>query len=180
VPLVGCNSHRLNLARQDYYRDPVRAAIIEKVDNFMKSVRTLKNSSKLRKQTQLQPERRNVTRWTSTNRVRLLPFIGQCGFSEDVLQYVPNAVECGLLDSILKDDEPFQSATNALQRSGSTMLELNEVRSLFDTLIAKVPSVESRLKADADIVQWPDFETAVIKVQSLNEESLTRAERDAI
>ena len=87
-------------------------------------------------------------RWTSTNRVlakmkRLLPFIGQCDFSGDILQYVPNAVECGLLDSILKDDEPFQSATNPLQRSGSTMLELNEVRTLFDTLIAKVPSVES-------------------------------------
>ena len=57
VPLVGCNSHRLNLARQENYRDPVRAVIIEKVDNLMKSVRTLKNSSKLRKQTQLQPEK---------------------------------------------------------------------------------------------------------------------------
>lgn len=64
---------------------------------------------------------------------RRLPFIGQCGFSEKLLQYVPNAVEYGLLDSIVKDDEPFQSAMNALQRSGSTILQLNEVRTLFDT-----------------------------------------------
>ena len=78
----------------------------------------------------------------------------------------PILLECGLLDSILKDDEPFQSATNALQRPGSTMLELNKVRTLVDTLIAKVTSVESCLKTDADIATYTSRKRCTQKVST--------------
>ena len=60
VPLIGCASHRLNLACQEFYAD--KMDLIEKVDFLMKDLKTLKNSAKLRKYTQEKPERRNATR----------------------------------------------------------------------------------------------------------------------
>ena len=93
---------------------------------------------------------------------------------------MPNAVESDQLTSILSDDVPFKSVSNALQRSGGRWIELFAVLRLFDKLIAQFPAVESRLKADEDIVHWPIFESAVCKVQSFDEGSLTRPEREAI
>ena len=49
VPLVGCASHRLNLAVQAFYKVPEREKLVTKVDMLMKKLRTMKNSSKLRK-----------------------------------------------------------------------------------------------------------------------------------
>lgn len=58
------------------------------------------------------------------------------------------------------------------------MLELVNVRILFDNIIGAVPSMKSRLKADVDIVRCPAFETAVVNVQSLDEVPHTRAEKE--
>lgn len=185
VPLVGCNSHRLNLARQDYYSESSVAAIITKVDNLMRDLRSLKNASKLRKHKQLKPERRNMTRWSSTNKMllkmkSLAPVIPLCGFPESVLQNVPSAFELLQIDEILQADEPFSSTSLALQREGSSAIDLSTTRILFDKLIEIQPSCSRRLGSDAPIVHSPLFETAVCKVLSFNEESLSRQEKEAI
>ena len=63
VPMIGCASHRLNLA--------VKAALIdaqEEMDLVMKLMKkflSLKQSAKLRKATNLRPVLRNETRWSS-------------------------------------------------------------------------------------------------------------------
>jgi hypothetical protein len=49
VPLVGCASHRLNLAVNDFYdNSPQSKELISKVDKLMSALRTLKNASRLR------------------------------------------------------------------------------------------------------------------------------------
>ncbi len=74
VPLIGCYSHRLNLAADDFLENAtisegtveVEAKIIvNKVSLIMKELKTLKNSDHLRVLTDLKPIRENDTRWTS-------------------------------------------------------------------------------------------------------------------
>jgi hypothetical protein len=47
VPLVGCNSHRLNLAAQNEYAEDMD--LIIQMDSLMSAMRTCKNTAKLRK-----------------------------------------------------------------------------------------------------------------------------------
>ena len=185
VPLVGCNSHRLNLCRQDFYNSEERSLLLQKVDGFMKSVRALKNSSKLRKQIKLCPQRKNSTRWTSCNDTmqkmkKLEPFIPACGFDDTVLANVPTALESATLEEMIKTDGPFKSTSLALQRGGDNRLSLAQVRDLFDKLIEAFPETAGRLGPASTIVQSPHFENAVVKVQSGQEGCLSRLEKEKI
>jgi hypothetical protein len=66
VPLIGCKSHQLNLARRKLIENErANMEVVDKVDDLMISLKTLKGSSILRKKTKLRPEKRNVTRWSS-------------------------------------------------------------------------------------------------------------------
>ena len=64
VPLVGCASHRLNLAVKKIYEDNIE--LIEKVDVIMANLNNLKNRIILVKQAALHPKTANLTRWSST------------------------------------------------------------------------------------------------------------------
>jgi hypothetical protein len=64
IPLVGCASHRFNLAMVDYFKD--YEEILSNINEIMKKLNNLKNSGKLREYTNLKPLTRNVTRWSST------------------------------------------------------------------------------------------------------------------
>ncbi|KAG3241349.1 hypothetical protein PI124_g13790 [Phytophthora idaei] len=64
VPLVGCGSHRLNLAVRDFLRPHVSA--LEEVQQLMRKLRTLNQAAKLRVKTPLVPVHRQDTRWSST------------------------------------------------------------------------------------------------------------------
>jgi deoxyinosine 3'endonuclease (endonuclease V) len=69
VPIVGCASHRLNKAAQEYYSsDPELVIIIDKVNDLMLNLRTLKNASILRTinaTNGVLAKTRNATRWSS-------------------------------------------------------------------------------------------------------------------
>lgn len=56
----------------------------------------------------------------------------------------------------------LESINKKLQGNDTT---LTDVRDHFDFVIESFPSASSRLKANADIVHSPAFETAVVKVQ---------------
>jgi len=82
--------------------------LLQKVDGFMKSVRALKNSSKLRKQIKLCPQRKNSTRWTSCNDAmqkmkKLEPIILACGFDDTILANVPTALESATQEEMVKN-----------------------------------------------------------------------------
>ena len=67
VPLVGFASHRLNLSIRLFYEAPNSKyyALVNKVNDLMVELRTLKNKYKLAAKTKLNPVKRNDTRWGS-------------------------------------------------------------------------------------------------------------------
>ena len=64
LPLIGCASHRFNLAVKEHLKP--QCAILEKINNLMGKLKSLKLSGKLRLHTDLRPVQRNDTRWSST------------------------------------------------------------------------------------------------------------------
>ena len=61
--LIGCASHRFNLAVKSYLKDS--EDILEKINNLMKKLSTLKGGAALRRKTKLTALTRNETRWSS-------------------------------------------------------------------------------------------------------------------
>ena len=60
LPMIGCNSHRLNLALKKLMEP--HEGLLQKVQNLMKKLLSLKKSAVLRKKTELRPVLRNDTR----------------------------------------------------------------------------------------------------------------------
>ena len=70
VPLIGCASHKLNLAVKLWIQnEPQLTAIILKVSNIMKKASNLKVAAQLRLLTTYTAVRENATRWSSTNQM---------------------------------------------------------------------------------------------------------------
>ena len=190
VPLVGCASHRLNLAQQSLYLTAGRKVLVDKVDKLMGQLKTLKNGSTLRKLSDHLPQRKQDTRWGSTDtmlkkyvkirHVIVAPTDGNPGFGQDVLQFLPNYGEDVFIDKMLQDIDVVESASNALQRSGSKRLTLYEARALCDNLSQMDHSYRTYLSPDAAIVHDKNFENAIVKVQKGLESQLTAEEIKAV
>ena len=184
VPLVGCASHRLNLARKEMFdNDPV----VAKVDKCFTAMRTLKNASKLRKKTHLRANRRNTTRWGSTRKMlkqfkRMEPIVEECHFDNDVLDSMPSVREKRVIDEIISNDAKFESVSQALQRgiNHEGYVDIYTARRMFDKLVNDFPGTRNYLSKDANIVHSPVFESAACKVQGNQESQLTRQEKDSI
>ena len=85
VPFIGCASHRFNLACKQYL-DPFESAL-SKINDIMKTLCNIKQAGKLRKKTDLEPVKRNVTRWSSTYEM-LKRFFEIKGFIDDEDPYL--------------------------------------------------------------------------------------------
>ena len=201
VPLVGCASHRLNLAVQLIYSEEINPEyfrLIEKVQSLMLDLRSLKNKVKLAVHTALCPQLRNDTRWGSTYRM-LLKYVSlceatnhfrNCAFKAGTRNLVPS---CQRVDDDLPSDHEiiiemiallreFELVSKWLQTENSKDLDpkkrvtLYTVRRVFDKLCSKHPIVRRHLSAAADIIHEPIFESAVAKIQG-NDFSLSQAEK---
>ena len=78
MPLIGCYSHKLNLAVSSYVGKETRRGrgglvteeadghrpLVDKIDSVMGSLKTLKTAAMLRAKTPLRAERMNKTRWS--------------------------------------------------------------------------------------------------------------------
>ncbi len=64
VPLLGCRSHRFNLAVEKYIEANLSKEV-DKVSRLMSKLSTLKEAGRLRLVNHLRPVKRNVTRWSS-------------------------------------------------------------------------------------------------------------------
>jgi hypothetical protein len=92
IPFIGCASHRFNLACKRYlipYEET-----LQNINTLMVSLRTIKKAGKLRKATNLEPIKRNVTRWSSTYSMlkrffELKPFLDET--DEDIARYIPES-----------------------------------------------------------------------------------------
>lgn len=163
-PLIGCASHRYNLAVRDIIDGDID--LIDKIAAIMVKLKTLLLSAQLRKLTHLRPRLRNVTRWSSTfsmiSRYReLKEFLPK--LNSDVIDEISlTTPENRRVDELYEKFTVFESVTKALQKDNTS---LADVRALFDATIDEHPTTYCRLSSTADIVHCPWFESALVKVQ---------------
>jgi hypothetical protein len=161
-PIIGCASHRLNLAVKAFYQR--HEQILEIILEIMKKLRNLKNSGKLRQRTSLRPKIRNVTRWSSTYTmidrfIKLLEF-DIATIDPEIAAMMPTRQDLQEITQLHQNLKNFQSCTMKLQESH---IDLLDVRLLFDGLIADW-RMESALGPNARIVHSANFERAILKV----------------
>ncbi|KAJ8571378.1 hypothetical protein ON010_g5458 [Phytophthora cinnamomi] len=157
VPLVGCATHRLNLA-----------------------VRTLTQAAKLRLKTSLRPKLRQETRWGSTFAMlaryfELREFIS--ADDEDLAELMPSSAANRRLKALLLELVDIESVSMKFQ---SEELNFLDARDLLDGLLEVKPTRRHYLAPNADIVPAPDFENGVVKVLGGRVKQLSRAEKAAL
>jgi hypothetical protein len=171
LPLVGCASHRLNLAVQSLYAEGTAYYhAVEKVHTLMVELGTLKNRYKLAAKTQLCPVKRNDTRWGSQfselkRYVELQTILLTCAFSTATKRMFLSAAENYLITDLLEILYKCELTNKFLQTHDAHEVTLLSVRIAFDRLIDEVPALAAKIGPDADIVQSPAFEKAIIKLQ---------------
>jgi hypothetical protein len=175
-------------------------AIIGKVDHLMGELKKLKNSSLLRAKSMaligkdLKPERMNTTRWSSKHGMlrkekALRPAIDAVDNWPPAAQdLISTEDERELLDSLVEALSLFESVSKSLQCGGTERKTLSQCRTLFDGLIETFERYPDRrlrcsldhLRPDADIVNNPDFESGIVKIQEGRERNLSRNEKNAV
>eukprot|EP00644_Phytophthora_capsici_P002574 jgi/Phyca11/105692/e_gw1.11.241.1 len=132
VPLVGCASHRLNLALQSMLGD--HASDLAQVKELMLKLKTLNLSAQLRFKTHLRPVISQYTRWGLTfSMVHLyLEILDVIKDIDDVQDQLPSPATNRRLRDLLEDLKKFESVSYELQSDKGT---LEDARMYFDALI---------------------------------------------
>jgi hypothetical protein len=175
VPLVGCASHRFNLAVTRVISES--EDLITQIQNMMIQLRQPNISAQLAKFTDLRPLKANTTRWSSTyamvdRYVAIQDAIRNVAAVEDL---VPRGAAHRRIVALHAKLKELDSVCNKLQYERRT---LAEVRVLFDACIEKHPVMKEHLSAGANIVHSAAFENAVVKLA--NEMPLSNAEAEAV
>ncbi|RKP18223.1 hypothetical protein ROZALSC1DRAFT_30060, partial [Rozella allomycis CSF55] len=180
VPLLGCASHRFNLAVQQLL-DEKYPGIMVKLKELMKRLNRLKLKQwgKWRHKTKLSPVVYNDTRWSGKyamvrEYLQLKEFIDD--MYPDLVDYLPSTQEQIVIQEMNEVMSKLESVTDALQ--GKVTME--EVRILFDSVIEEFPSTGGYLAAGAEIVPNVAFENALVKVTGKKEEMLTMEEKEIL
>ena len=179
IPLVGCASHRLNLAMRDVLDEEEQ--LIERINSIMVKMRGLLLSAKLQKLNPLKPIVRNVTRWSSTHHmlkryIDLREYL--TGLESDEIELLRQSPsENRRLESFMVYISPLESVTKELQCMSTT---INDARALFDAMIEKYPNTNNSLSTCAPIVHSRNFEKAIANIQRENANVLTRDEKKTV
>lgn len=162
VPLVGCASHRLNLAVNKFLSG-YSELILNPIQNLMVALRTANNAAQLRRYTDLRAVRSNATRWSSVFQMvdRYIKIRDAILRVEAVEDLVPDRPLHRRIVSLHTKLVELDSVCVKLQYQRRT---LGEVRLLFDACVEKYNVMDEHLNASADIVHSPEFERAVVKL----------------
>ncbi|KAG6957459.1 hypothetical protein JG688_00010956, partial [Phytophthora aleatoria] len=142
--VVGCASHRYNLAMVSFLADS--EDLISQIRRLMTSLRRPNNAAQLALHTHLTAERSNATRWSS------------------VWEMVDKFIR-------IRDAAKHVAAAEDLLLCGSAHHRIHnrtlvEMRALFDACIKKYPGMGHYLDEDAAFVHSPVLESAMIKITS--------------
>lgn len=129
VPFVGCASHRLNLAVQQYIQKPEVQTSIQQVNDLMSTLRTGKIMSLLENYKLPKPELYNKTRWSSTYNMlkkylKLYAGLIQYNFPIEITQKIPNPLEHKNIVDIKKKLEEIENVNKELQRDDGVNINL--------------------------------------------------------
>lgn len=187
VPLVGCASHRFNLAVKHHWIDEQEARLndlIKKVSTLMSKACNLRAAHTLRDLTleahgkELRAQLMNETRWTSifTMVKRYLKIKEQLEAIKDLSLYCIHATENLVLKEAASHFEVFQMITEEIQAQG---MDLGHCRKQFDTLLEdeQYAVMGEYLAPNAAIVGFKHFESGVRKIMA--GEALDLLEADA-
>lgn len=164
APLVGCGSHKFNLAvRKWISNQPQLEKIIRCIANVMKKASTLKVSALLRKLTTLRTVRENDTRWSSTFMMveRFFEIQRELSAVPDLIPLIPNLLEIDLLAKAFVHLQAFNKITVMLQEEGITFVG---VRDIFDSVLIDYPELSGHLGPGAKIVVDAVFEKAIVQI----------------
>jgi hypothetical protein len=192
IPLLGCNSHRLNLAVQRFLglshndgdaadqrtiEQVQRRFLLDKLSALMSKLKTIKGKAKLAKYTDFVALKANATRWNGN--YRMVKRFNE--FKADIERFLGDEAEGGALQNTIALAMPtaleqldikllekalndFQSVSLELQKKDGAVTLL-EVRVLFDCLIDTYGDAFMHyLSPTASIVNNPAFETAIVKL----------------
>ncbi|GMF39749.1 unnamed protein product [Phytophthora fragariaefolia] len=124
LPLVGCASHRLNLAIQQHLAE--HEALLAQVNELMCQLGTKRNAGTLRKYTDVRSVKRNVTRWSSTLKMvkRFLQIKDAAKHVEAVEELVPRSRDCRRLMKLQDDLRALDSICLKLQSNETTLADV--------------------------------------------------------
>ncbi|KAG3235716.1 hypothetical protein PI124_g19261 [Phytophthora idaei] len=175
VPLIGCASHRFNLAVCRYLED--YKPLIDQVQTLCIHLRYPNNAAELARHTHYKPLKSNATRWSSTYQmlaryVKIRDAIKMVAAVEDLL---PRPSIHRQVVQLVNKLEALDSVCVKLQSEERTFAD---VRLHFDAVMAKYPATSHHLSASARIVHSPVFESAVVKL--LSDRALTAEEEESV
>eukprot|EP00644_Phytophthora_capsici_P018320 jgi/Phyca11/131982/e_gw1.125.25.1 len=161
IPLVGCASHRFNLATQKYIAQ--YSELVETVGALMAALSSPNNRRELRRHTDLAPLRANATRWSSTYAMleRYVKIRDAIKHVDAVFELLPKPAAHRRIKVLVENLKAFNSVCKKLQEDD---LSMAAVRVLFDRMIEMYPVTKEHLRPDARIVHSPDFESGVFKI----------------
>eukprot|EP00644_Phytophthora_capsici_P009861 jgi/Phyca11/119644/e_gw1.39.275.1 len=157
VPLIGCASHRFNLAMVRFLSN--HEHLINMIQRLMTSLRQPNNAAQLALHTALLPEKANATRWSSVWKMvhKYVCIRDAAKHVAEVEELLPRLSEHRRIRVLHDKLKELQSVSEKLQHHSRT---LGEVRALFDACMTKYPVMEEYLKPTAEIVHPPVFEAA--------------------
>lgn len=179
VPLVGCRSHRLNLAIEDYINEHLGEEC-EKVENLLSKLSTLNESKHLH--LAMRPVKRNATRLVVVadmfKRLEHHMTKLQTACSE-VAEFMPTDLQFITIRQHKKTLDDFKSITQKLQNRDTT---ISDTHVLFQSLIIEFPNFDfdQYLGINAQIIHSPVFETAIIKIQNCDQNGMSSEETFAV
>jgi len=169
LPLVGCYSHKFNLAMQNFLLNHEHS--LDNVNAIMKVLKRLGPAYQLKAYTELRAVLRNVTRWSSTFMMldrffKILPGLEDI---VDVACLLPERNELAALKELHTHLTELDTITKKLQLESITIAD---ARDLFDGVLERYPDMR-HLDPDNHLVRYPDFDNAVAKVLGQRESDLT-------
>ncbi|KAG6965166.1 hypothetical protein JG687_00005564 [Phytophthora cactorum] len=158
VPLVGCASHRYNLAVRSFLAP--NEDDLDQVQLLMKHLRTIKQAAKLRYQTEDPSQNPTAPRYALVIHV-----------------FYAGALILSCLKALKEQLSDVESVSKKLQCDD---LDLLDVRDLRDGLLEIQSSFSHYLKPNVDVVHSLDFELGVVKVLLGQAKRLRRGESSAL
>ena len=177
--MVGCHSHRFNIALQQILNE--HSTMIEQINRIMLKLKNVIPAAKLEKFTKYKAKPRNTTRWSSTfemlKRFQLIrPHLRKLQI-DDIDKDIPTRRENEEIDDLVKRLEKLDSVTKSLQHEERT---ISQARALFDTVMIDFPEAADRLSTTASIIQSPNFEIGIQKIQSGRANELNPEEKSEL
>lgn len=173
VPLIGCASHKFNLAVKRYIKHNFQS-VVDKVAAMCIEMRKSNNAGQLNKFTSLKALGYNETRWSSVYTMiarykEIHQFITAENFPSLVKKMLSPS-ENSEVDQFLVNLIKFESITRELQRENLTVLE---ARCLFNRVMQDYPEMSYYLSQNASIIHDKDFDNALVAIMDATEHNLS-------